>query len=123
MTGEKSSKQGAASAVFSQDNPAAAAAAAAAAADDGVRLRNTSGAYSGFTSKRRAKIKSLLTEDVKTGNLPNKFYSIGKKLFRELEGRPAKKTAKNDIKERPVSRAVFIAKFKLDLVLDEIRVK
>ena len=118
MTGEKSSRASAASTVLSQDNPAAEA-----DSDDGVRLRDTSGAYSGFKPKRRAKIIALLTKDPKTGNPPNKFYSICKKIFRELEGRPAKKTAKKDIQERPVSRDVFCAKFKLDLVLDEIKVK
>ena len=117
MTGEKSSRAAPASAIFSTDNLMAVD------DDDGVTLRDTSGVFSGFKSKRQAKIESLVTENPKTGNLPNKFYSIVKKVFRELEGRPAKKSANKETPERPVRRAVFIAKFKLDMILDEIKVK
>ena len=91
--------------------------------DDDVRLRNNSGGYQGFKSKTSEKVAALLTEDPKTHRLPDKFFSIGKKLFRELGGRPSKKTAKKEMKERPVSRSAFVSKFKLDLILDEIKVR
>ena len=111
MTGEKSASSG----IFNQ-NPAADNA-------DIVRLRNSSGAYEGFKTKRYEKTDALLSVDHKTGNISKKFYNLGKKVFRELDGKPSKKTQKKTIEERPVTRAAFISKFKLDLILDEIKIR
>ena len=74
-----------------------------------VGLRHSKEKFSGYLNTRNAKITKLLTEK------NEQIIKIYKKLFKALDGRLEPEIA--------ITERVFVARFKLDMLIDMIKVK
>ena len=80
------------------------------------RLRKSKGKFHGYLDMRNTKIAQILDDEAKV-------EQVSKKIFKQLDGRLESNRGETIKPEISVTERTFMSRFRLDLILDLIKVK